>query len=465
MNRSTPKNAGLFPLFLAAQLVAGHNGHSSEPPTPPGSLPIRPPALVVVHIFLQLLTWGFLLPIGVILGLARSRLHAPVQAIAGLLLSLPATTLPHLAARHPYPPTLHATLGSALFLLLLAQIIQGLFLKSHRLEPSTFRSTIQLTHSIIGKSFFLLSWIQILLGVVASLSFCYGDHLGQCIAHMIMGSAFVGYGVVMLSMLEFGRPWLRFRKISQEYLDCCVITAWGVVNTFTEHGVFFSAGPHWSHKDLQHTFLGVIWASAGGLGIYLSRGGRRSVISGLVIIITGWAFQSHQQSLELSTRVHGAFGVTLMAAGLVKIITVVRHSSSVPNAQPEPGLDALDHLTPLLLTISGVMFMSATEEQLILISRIGVDHATYVLGQVSIGCLLYLYINLLIHFYRRFTSAKSSILDPAHAQLVGGPVSHKQASLDGQYERLSMENLLSRQLERPHRESSSSSFDDNDDHM
>ncbi|PLW09907.1 hypothetical protein PCANC_21534 [Puccinia coronata f. sp. avenae] len=448
-------------LVISLVRVAGHEHHPTEPP-PSGSLPISPPSLVVVHILLQLLTWGILLPIGVVLGLARSRLHAPVQTVAGLLLSLPATTLPHLAARHPYPPTLHASIGSTLFFLLLAQIVQGFFLKTHWLQSSTFRRTIQLFHSIIGKSFPLLSWIQILLGAVASLSFCYGDHLGQCVAHMIMGSAFVGYGVLMLTMMEFGKHWLHSRQISQEFLDCCVITAWGVVNTFTEHGLFFSAGPHWSHKDLQHTFLGVIWASAGGLGIYLSRGGRRSVMSGLVIIITGWAFQSHEQSLEISTRVHAVFGGTLMAAGLVKIVSVVRWPGQLPQPPPhddliiqESALDPLDHLTPLLLTISGVMFMSATEEQMVLISRLGIDYGTFVLCQVSIGCLIYLYTNLLIHFYRRVASSSDS---PPGASLGDPHQTHKANALEGQYESLSMESLLTQQAAG--RDSPASSFED-----
>ncbi|KAA1116000.1 hypothetical protein PGTUg99_031995 [Puccinia graminis f. sp. tritici] len=230
---------GLAFRFLIANskvsvVVVGHGGdHSSRPPPSPDSLPISPPKLVIVHIVLQLLTWGILLPMGVMLGLGRSRLHGPVQAVAGLLLSLPATSLPHLSARHPYPATLHAALGAPLFGLLLLQICLGFFLKSHWLQTSRFRSLIQLGHSIIGKSFIPLAWLQILLGAVASLSFCYGDHLGQCLAHMIMGSAFVGYGVVMLSLMEFGKPWLKAHQLSPEYLDCCVITVWGVVNTFT----------------------------------------------------------------------------------------------------------------------------------------------------------------------------------------------------------------------------------------
>lgn len=271
-----------------------------------------------------------------------------------------------------------------------------------------------------------------------------------------MGSAFIGYGLLMLLMLEFGKSWLVSHQVSQEYLDSWVITVWGVVNTFTEHGFFFSAGWKWSHKDFQHTFLGVIWACAGGLGIYLSRQARRSVIPGLVIVITGWTFQSHQQSLEYSTKIHGAFGFVLMAAGLMKTIGVIREDSEQSNhgSLPENQLLAFDHLTPLLLTISGVMFMSATEEQLILISTIGIDHATYVLAQVSVGCLIYLYFNLMISLYRRCDpdQDRSSNVDdeldrPRPFSLLPTRdhrpiINRKPQGIDGEYENLSMEDLL-----------------------
>ncbi|KNF03132.1 hypothetical protein PSTG_03717 [Puccinia striiformis f. sp. tritici PST-78] len=105
------------------------------------------------------------------------------------------------------------------------------------------------------------------------------------------------------------------------------------------------------YDHLQHASLGVIWACPGGLelDIYLSGAGRQSVIPVLVIIITGLVFQLHQRSLELSARLHGAFGAILMqAAGLVKIIDVFRQPLAVA-----PRLEALDHRTPLPLTISG----------------------------------------------------------------------------------------------------------------
>ncbi|KAI9619755.1 hypothetical protein H4Q26_014139 [Puccinia striiformis f. sp. tritici PST-130] len=83
-------------------------------------------------------------------------------------------------------------------------------------------------------------------------------------------------------------------------------------------------------KDLQHASLGVIWACPGAWNIL-------SIGSWATICDTGSSdhhhrlgFQLHQRSLELSARLHGAFGAILMqAAGLVKIIDVFRQPLAV----------------------------------------------------------------------------------------------------------------------------------------
>ena len=153
-----------------------------------------------------------------------------------------------------------------------------------------------------------------------------------------MGSSFIAYGVIMAVMLLIGQQWLIRRNKSQEFFDSIVIALWGytllrcpsdigsLVNTFTEH----RWGSHWSHKDLQHTAMGIIWFCAGILGTFLSfRKGRpqRNVIPAVVIILTGWAMSGHHQATEFSTNMHGIFGHVLMAAGVTRIveITVVLH--------------------------------------------------------------------------------------------------------------------------------------------
>lgn len=168
----------------------------------------------------------------------------------------------------------------------------------------------------------VVSWVQMLFGGITALGFCRDDHLGQCLAHFIMGSAFIGYGIVMTILLLVGQIWLRRTGRSQEFFDSILIAAWGMVNTFTEH----RWGGPWVKNDIQHTSMGVIWWCAGLVGIWLSRsrGGRpkRNLIPGIVILLTGWAMSAHPQGLMLSTMVHSVFGYTLMAAGATRIIEI-----------------------------------------------------------------------------------------------------------------------------------------------
>lgn len=119
----------------------------------------------------------------------------------------------------------------------------------------------------------------------------------------------------MLLMLRLGAKFLERRGWSQEFLDSAVIGAFGIVNTFTEHN-FFGQDARWSHKDMvsldlvlaffdsvslsvsygltstcyclsldqQHVSLGVLWWCGGALGMWVSRGGKRSVVPALIIV-------------------------------------------------------------------------------------------------------------------------------------------------------------------------------------
>jgi hypothetical protein len=67
---------------------------------------------------------------------------------------------------------------------------------------------------------------EMLMGVATALNFCRGGELGQCLAHYIMGSAFIAYAVLLVIMLNFGGKWLERRGCSQELLDSTVIMIW-----------------------------------------------------------------------------------------------------------------------------------------------------------------------------------------------------------------------------------------------
>lgn len=222
------------------------------------------------------------------------------------------------------PSNVHAHFGDWVYFQMFAQIIVGVYLRLHLDKGihKRVRPVIRIVHSINGKTFPVVAWTQMLFGGITALGFCQGDHLGQCLAHFIMGSAFIAYGILLTIAMLVGQLWIRRTGRSQEFFDSVVIAAWGCVNTFTEH----RWGTAWVKNDWQHTTMGVVWWCAGLAGIWLSKDrlGRpkRNFIPGFVIAITGWAMSAHPQDLMISAMTHKAFGYTLMAAGFTRMIEV-----------------------------------------------------------------------------------------------------------------------------------------------
>lgn len=222
------------------------------------------------------------------------------------------------------PNNVHAGFAHILQLLLAAQVVLGLYLKGHweRGINGKIRKLMRPCHSLIGKAMPILSWAQMIFGAITALGFCQADHLGQCAAHFIMGGAFIAYGILLSIILVVGQVWIRKSGRSQEFYDSSVIAVWGCFNTFTEH----RWGQEWAHNDWQHTTMGIIWWSAGLVGIWLSRdrdgNPKRNFIPGFVIFMTGWAMSSHPQHLMVSAATHTMFGYTLMATGITRIIEV-----------------------------------------------------------------------------------------------------------------------------------------------
>lgn len=255
--------------------------------------------------------------------MVRSRWHVPVQ-ITATALAVVGYFLGHAHKGRKFGPTAHGKFANWLNFGLAAQIGLGIYLKMH-LERGFLgrtRPALVKAHGILGKIMPVAAWVQMLFGGIAALGFCQNDHLGQCLAHFIMGSAFIGYAIVLVILLLVGQAWLRRTGRSQEFFDSAIIAAWGCVNTFTEH----RWGGPWVANDLQHTTMGIVWWCAGLLGMWLSRGRngspRRNLIPALVIGFTGWAMSSHPQHLKISAMTHSIFGYTLMAASIARIIEI-----------------------------------------------------------------------------------------------------------------------------------------------
>ncbi|KXN84261.1 Protein YTP1 [Leucoagaricus sp. SymC.cos] len=431
--------------LVTACLTAAHK-HHDQLTEEQANAPVD--AILWIHMVLQATVWGILFPVGMILGLSRSRWHVPLQVNLIDLLSIPKTYeiqstgfaltiggyfLGHAHKGRQFLPSVHGTFGSLLFIPIIAQLSIGIYLKLH-IHERTIRPYFVTAHGILGKMYPILGWTQMLFGAITFRGYCRGGHLGQCLAHYIMGSGFIAYAVIMAMILLVGEAWIRRSGKSPEFWDSWVITLWGIVNTFTEHH-----GGDWSVKDMQHTILGILWWTGGILGIWLSRNNQRNVIPSVIIILTGWAMSEHAQALAISTKVgrnsslrpfshpvdlgrffkvHATFGRTLMLAGMTRIIEICffapklsgdadddnRSDHTLNGASPiENGstsaVRAFRHLPPFLLVASGLLFMSATDEELDFVHDNGMDHVTYILIMFSMAFLIYTFIIFLIHLY------------------------------------------------------------------
>lgn len=271
-------------------------------------------------------------------------------------------------------------------------------------EPLASSRAIIRVYKTLAFTSVLTGWVRVCMAPVALFGFCYGHSTGQCIAHGIMGSSFILYGFVLLWVLLV--PWIRNHqklngnpnKKSQDFWDSSLMCLWGIVNTFTEHRW---GREEWSHGDYQHTSMGIVWWCGGLLGMWLSRkNGVRNVVPAVLLIYTGYAMSQHAQHLVISTKVHAMFGMVLMTGGLTRIIEICFVLKDGASSDSGKVMIA-QHFPPFCLVMSGLLFMSANEEQLQLVNDLGADHSSYILVVSGAGFLIYLWMNMLVALYLR----------------------------------------------------------------
>lgn len=91
------------------------------------------------------------------------------------------------------------------------------------------------------------------------------------------------------------------------------------------------------------------------------------------------------------------FGYSLILAGILRIVEICFVLQDAPT--PSPAVRVFQHLPPYLLTLSGIMFMSATHEEMKNADALGIDHVSYALFDFSLSFLVYLVITFLVHLY------------------------------------------------------------------
>jgi hypothetical protein len=72
-----------------------------------------------------------------------------------------------------------------LLLPIAAQLALGVYLRLH-VHERTLRPWAVRAHGLVGRSFPVLGWTQMLFGAIAFRGYCRGGALGQCLAHYIM---------------------------------------------------------------------------------------------------------------------------------------------------------------------------------------------------------------------------------------------------------------------------------------
>ncbi|CAG7565252.1 unnamed protein product [Fusarium equiseti] len=357
-----------------------------------------------IHIFIQMLAYGVIFPVGMVLGMTKNRWHVPTQAV-GTVFAILGFFLGHAhKGRQFIPNHVHGKFAHILQLSLVAQVVLGLYLKGHWEKGinGKIRKLIRPCHSFLGKLMPVMAWTQMIFGGITALGFCQGDHTGQCAAHFIMGGAFIAYGILLTIILVVGQLWIRRNGRSQEFYDSVAIAAWGCVNTFTEH----RWGTDWVKNDWQHTTMGIIWWSAGLGGIWLSKdrdgNPKRNFIPAFVIFITGWAMSAHPQELMVSAATHTMFGYTLMGVGITRIIEIafiLRDAHSI--SEDGRAANSFQFIPCFLMYAAGFLFMGATEEQMLLVAGSAMDHVSYILITFSLASLMFLFVNMLIGLWDR----------------------------------------------------------------
>lgn len=163
----------------------------------------------------------------------------------GIVLTIGGYFLGHMHGGRKFLGSAHETFANIVMAFVAVQLALGIYLKLHVHERS-IRPYAVVLHGIVGKTYPIIGWTQMLFGAIAYMGYCRGGHLGQCLAHYIMvrrvsvvliflsyaklfisqGSGFIAYAILMSILLLVGEGWIRRKGKSPEFYDSLVITLW-----------------------------------------------------------------------------------------------------------------------------------------------------------------------------------------------------------------------------------------------
>lgn len=441
--------------------------------------------LIIIHVTCMITAYGILMPLGIMLGIRRHKYHVPVNALMFLFAmagyffgyghhmfgigegvhdhdheegeGADMGNMPGMndiskrqagdtSAEHygwNWKISAHGAMGNLLLFLLFVQVGMGVYRKLTKTKPRLRLAWLsgqlpRKIHSYLGKAHLVLAYIQIVLGFIKLMNACPGQAFGQCASHIVMGGSFWWYGGIYIAYLVGSFPGVS----RPEKIESLVMTVWGVIN-FT---VLHQWGTRWSHADLQHTSLGMLWVAGGLLSLLLESQYsplaqfmiRKNPLPAILIILTGYAMGQHAQYYMFATVIHTFFGYALMLGGVCRLIQLALRPSVSPlsedggmeedddvqdRTKTHPGSDNIPglakgenpvsaffgFLSALGIISAGLLFQSAHEEQLNIIMYYLSDPSTYINWIMSLAFFSVLYLMFLTQVGKKKPSGSNGV--------------------------------------------------------
>ncbi|TIB85735.1 hypothetical protein E3Q20_03104 [Wallemia mellicola] len=281
----------------------------------------------------------------------------------------------------------------------------------------------------LDRTTFVLGFAGFTTGVVSYSGICHATYLNGCLAHLIKGGIFFGYGLLTFARFcgaysDIGWSWnliprrsygtWKQNAVSAELVESAVIFTYGCTNTFMER-FGAKAGDPWSMKQVQHASIAVMFFFVGGCGLFMELpqvkkffGGYRSnqpnsnPFPALAIGITGFAMASHHQEYAFAVSQHALFGNLLALFALCRCTTyALTYISPITSEAPTKPISEL--LASFFLTAGGIAFMFSIEQFTFAAYRRGFAHLMFLLNLVISLTALCMFLTALTMFIKSWS--------------------------------------------------------------
>ncbi|EIW68262.1 hypothetical protein TREMEDRAFT_69277 [Tremella mesenterica DSM 1558] len=237
----------------------------------------------------------------------------------------------------------------------------------------------------------VIAYVCLLSGLATYTGMCRAGLINTCLAHLIKGSIFFGYGVLTFARYlgayaDLGWAWNRRPSSpgpSAEMIECFVIFLYGITNTWMER---FGAqkGDPYTVKQVQHISIAVMFWFAGLMGMFLESSRVKKLLASvvgkngdadppsysfsfnplpaLVIAVTGLAMAAHHQDYVFQVQIHSLWGILLAGGSAFRFLTYFFLFVRPPIESSLPSRPPTELLTSFGYAAGGIVFMLSDEE-------------------------------------------------------------------------------------------------------